>query len=355
MKIACLQTIVPHYREEFFNLIKKEYPFRVYIFNENIGGGFNKSLFPTKTLKTRRLWKFLLFDFKQLLDDRNDIVIFPFQAKTTISCLHLLLLSKIYGFKVILWGQGISVVRYLKEERKTNPLLKIQLRFADGCWVYMDKEAEQWKRIFPRKPIKALHNTISGADEIMKLEISNKENLKKKYGINEKRIVIYCARCTYQRRFDLFISVIKQMIDKSIGFIIIGEGPAKPNFKSMPHVYDFGAVYDESMKRELFDIADVYFQPGWVGLSIVEAMLYGKPVLTFRRTADILQCVEYSYIKGHVNGEIFDRIDDVCFWLQTKTGEEIRQLGEKTRMFARQNLSMKSMVSNACSIIELLK
>jgi len=355
MKVACLQSIVPHYRVDFFKEIHQHHDINVYIYKEEIGNTFDKGDYPIREIKTHRIGCLLMFQFKKLIDDGNEVVIFPFQAKTVLPCLHLLVLSKLYHFKVILWGHGISIQRYLKEEKRPNPLLKLQLRFADGCWVYMDKEAEQWKKIFPDKPIVALHNTISGAEEIMKRQVTDKERLKTKYGIKEKRVVIYCARCTAQRRFDLLVSVIEQLKSEPIGFIIIGAGEAKPDFKGFEHVYDFGAVYDTAVKNDLFDIADIYFQPGWVGLSIVEAMLYGKPILTFKRTKDILQCVEYSYIEENVNGHIVENVNDACKWLKSTTEKEIAELSDMTKSFANKNLKMSCMAANACSIIDKLR
>lgn len=61
----------------------------------------------------------------------------------------LLLLTKfIHRKKIILWGQGISVKRYLAEERKPDWKLKAQMALADGVWLYMEKELKQWKGIF---------------------------------------------------------------------------------------------------------------------------------------------------------------------------------------------------------------
>ena len=66
MKIACLQNIVPHYREEFFEGIKQYYDFNVYLYGESAGKDFQKGFLETKTVKTWTFGKLLFFDFKKM-------------------------------------------------------------------------------------------------------------------------------------------------------------------------------------------------------------------------------------------------------------------------------------------------
>lgn len=194
----------------------------------------------------------------------------------------ILLLTKwLHHKKIILWGQGISVRRYLKEEKKPDWKLKWMIALADGIWFYMDKEKDQWQKYFPDKPMVALCNTLSGVDEMTKYQPDlTKDELKAKYGVKQDVIFIFCARFTADRRVDLLLETIKRLDDEKYGFVIIGSGKCKPDFSSYGNVYDFGAVYDTAVKRELFALADIYFQPGWVGLSIVEATtIYHVPTI----------------------------------------------------------------------------
>ena len=266
----------------------------------------------------------------------------------------LLLITKfIHRKKIILWGQGISVKRYLKEEKKPNPLLKWMLALADGAWVYMPKEANLWQNIFPSKNIVALNNTLSGTNEMLEYKsLCQKVELKRKYHIKENKILIFCARFTNPyRRTDLLIEAIEKLEKEQFGFIIIGEGAHKPDFSKYNNVYDFGAQYDIKIKKELFELADLYFQPGWVGLSIVEAMAYGKPICTFVRNKETLQCVEYSYIVDGVNGLIFKDITDCVNRISKLTIDDIKRMGNNGRLLVKEKLTICNMVKNACSII----
>jgi glycosyltransferase involved in cell wall biosynthesis len=151
---------------------------------------------------------------------------------------------------------------------------------------------------------------------------------------------------------DLLEKLIRHLDNKKFGFVIIGDGPSKPDFSIYTNVYDFGAVYDRSLKNELFTVADLYFQPGWVGLSIVEAMAYGKPILTYSRSEEILQCVEYSYIKNGQNGLLFSSYENSVSVIQNLSPTETLKMGERARMFVRENLMMSMMISNAVNTLK---
>lgn len=360
-----LQPFIPHYREEFFVMlgnrlrrgdVRGEQMEQKIFTYENTGDVKSASFqigkvlcrhVPCKLIKGK-----LLFynPFALLKKDVDTLVLMLHFAHITT---WLLLLTKwIHHKRIILWGQGISVRRYLKEERKPDWKLKCMIALADGVWLYMDKEKEQWQRIFPNKPMVALHNTLTGVGEMVSYKPGIPvEELKRKHGIRQEIVLIFCARFTADRRVDLLMETIRRLDASKYGFVIIGAGASKPDFSAFPNVYDFGAVYDTSVKRELFALADVYFQPGWVGLSIVEAMAYGKPIFTFERSKKTLQCVEYSYIRNKVNGMIFSSIDDCVRCLETLSKAEIKRMGDEAHRYVANNLTIGQMVDNAISLL----
>ena len=355
-RLAILQPEVPHYREEFFDLLKQQCECAdVFVYNslkDTQKNGFNVKGKDLIYIPNKQLKGFLLYNPFSLLGKKYDtlVLMLHFAHLTT----WLLLLTKfIHRKKIILWGQGISVKRYLAEERKPDWKLKAQMALADGVWLYMEKELKQWKGIFPNKKLVALNNTLTGVASMCRYESSlTKGDLKEKYGITQEVVLIFCARFeSNYRRTDLLVDVIKRLDTERFGFVIIGEGKNKPDFSEFTHVYDFGAVYDTAIKRELFTLSDIYFQPGWVGLSIVEAMAYGKPVFTFHRSEETKQCVEYSYIKSGVNGMIFESVDECVDYITHTEVEVITDMGVNARLFVKEHLSVEQMANNALSIL----
>ena len=354
--IAVLQPQIPHYRTGFFEALKMRiYNLDIYTYNsirEFKQQGFHIDDTNLHKMSSIHYKGILLYNPCPLLHKKYDtlVLMWHFAHITT----WLLLLTKfIHRKKIILWGQGISVKRYLKEENSPNILLKLMLSLADGAWVYMEKEAKQWQNVFPEKKIIALNNTLSGTNEMLKYKaFDNKDELKRKYNIKEKYILIFCARFTNPyRRVDLLIKAIENLNNKQFGFVIIGSGIYKPNFSNYSNVYDFGAQYDIKVKQELFSLADLYFQPGWVGLSIIEAMAYGKPVYTFVRSKKTLQCVEYSYIEDGINGMIFSDMDDFLTKMHNINDDDICRMGNNAKLLVKEKLSICNMTKNACSIL----
>lgn len=365
MKLVHLQPFIPHYREEFFSLLGRR------LKEKNVGQSFEQEIYTfekTKDVKSASFnmsnisckhiqsmlikGKLLVYNPFKLLCKENEVLVLMlhFAHITT----WLLLLTKwIHHKKIILWGQGISVKRYLREEKKPDWKLRLMISLADGVWFYMDKEMDQWQKLFPRKPMIALRNTLSGVNAMTKYQPDlTKDELKAKYGVKQDVIFIFCARFTADRRVDLLLETIKRLDNEKYGFVIIGSGKCKPDFSSYGNVYDFGAVYDTAVKRELFALSDVYFQPGWVGLSIVEAMAYGKPIFTFERSHETLQCVEYSYIQSGENGLIFKDIDDCISKINSLYAEDIKRMGDNARDYVSKHLTIEQMVDHAMIIID---
>jgi glycosyltransferase involved in cell wall biosynthesis len=356
MQIIILQPHIPHYREEFFEMLSQKNGLKVYCYeNDNniLQANFEKALFKTLPIKRFNLGPFMWYNpFKLVSKDSNTIVLMlDFKHLATWI---LLLTPLLHKKEIILWGQGISIRRYLKDERKPLFVVKWMMQLANGVWFYTEKEKELWQKWLPDVNAVALDNTISGLDRILEIPkkgIVEKEALKRKYNIEQPIVFVFCARFTENRRVDLLLEVIKKADKEKFAFIIIGEGVSKPSFEKFSNVYDFGRVYDFETKTALFSMADIYFQPAWLGLSIVEAMAYGLPVFSFKRSATVLQCVEYHYVREDFNGHLFSDCFEMIKYLENIKMPEISLMGDNAKDFVTNNLTMESMVKNALSIL----
>ncbi|MFD1294227.1 glycosyltransferase [Lutibacter holmesii] len=356
--IAILQPHIPHYREAFFEGMFETSPIKVYCYNSDesvLKDNFKKSTFKGHYIKNYSLGPFLVYSLLPFLKkDCNKLVLMLHFGH--ISTWLLLFLKPFHKKKIILWGQGISVKRYLKEEKMPSILLKVMIYLADAIWVYTKKEEEMWTDVFPNKKITALNNTISNIEEILNLNhFCSIKELKNKYNIKQEKCFIFCARFNSPyRRIDLLEEVINRLDKSKWGFIIIGSGDYKPDFSIYTNVYDFGTVYDKKLKDDLFTIADLYIQPGWVGLSIVEALAYGKPVVTFKRSDQTLQCVEYTYLIHRFNSLIFSNIEECINNLISMKEEDIKEMSINACKYVRENLTMANMIENSLNSLNSL-
>lgn len=358
MKIAIIQTMVPHYREEFYKLLQENFKIDLYALRSNdlvIKDGFSIANLSFKKLKALEFGSMVFYNpFYFLFGDYDALVLI--QEMKYITHWIVLLMAPFFGKKVILWGHGLTVKEYHRHSRKMPLSRKLMYSLVDSAWFYTKTEQSLWKKLKPSLKSVALGNTLSNVSRILDIDIEHgKEVLKLKYRISRKIVLIFCARFNDDyKRPDLLVKLIENLDYNVYGFIVIGDGPCKPDLSAYSNVYDFGAVYDGKIKDELFIMADVYYQPAWVGLSIVEAMAYGKPVFTFKRSENLLQCVEYSYIRTGYNGIIFNDFGDLFHYVVNMDVTDIKTLGKQAREYVRDNLSMEKMAKEAiCNLKEL--
>lgn len=354
--IAILQPHIPHYREDFFAQLAEKVGCAIFCYNsegEVKKQNFKEAVIFTKHINLRTIGNFSYYNPFVLLKGKSDTLVLMLDFKH-ISTWLLLLTKFIHKRKIILWGQGISIRRFLKDEKETFLLLKYFLSLADAAWFYTENELNMWKKRLPKLIAVSLNNTISGIDNILSIPVidkTEKQALKEKYNIIEEIVFIFCARFTQNRRIDLLLQVMEKLDNKKFGFIIIGAGGDKPDFSKYKNVYDFGGVYDFEKKTDLFQIADIYFQPAWLGLSVVEAMAYGKPVFSFKRSGKILQCVEYYYVKENYTGKTFDEITSFLEYICNFNFSEIQTMSKNAKKYVTENLLMENMITQAISIL----
>jgi hypothetical protein len=345
--VAILQPFIPDYREEFFQDLGRRTPLDIYCYagaDHLAKGHLAPARVPVKRIRALAAGPFLLYNPFPLLSRRYEVLVLMLHAGH-LSTWLLLATRRLHRKKIILWGHGISIRRFLREERRPSPRLRAMIALADQVWFYTGYEQRLWQKIFPRKETVSLNNTIS---QIRDTGSFDKAALKARHGISQPLVLIFCARFnTTARRSDLLERVIASVDPDRYGFIIIGDGPFKPDFRPYPHVYDFGSVYDRGLKDELFHIADIYFQPAWLGLSVTEAMAYHKPVFTLQRAPDIRQCVEYSYLIDGFNGVIAGDLDQCLRALGESSPEYLDQLSANCKTFYDTHLTMENMVRRA--------
>ncbi|WP_176013737.1 glycosyltransferase [Victivallis sp. Marseille-Q1083] len=359
-KIAIIQPLIPHYRQEFFSGIRKVYNTDLYCF-ESTSQSENMGFFQTESnylqLKKWNVGPIYFLSIFPLLTRQYDVIIILAAIKSP-SVWILLLIMKFCKCKTILWGHGISLPRYLKESRRIHYIRRLFYSLADMGWLYTENECHLWQKSISRKKFIALGNTISDVERITALPLHKfSTDLQKKYGIKTRCNFIFCARFSSpQRHPELLIQLIELLDPEQYGFIIIGTGPYKPEFSCYKNVYDYDAVYDSQVKDELFSIADIYFQPAWIGLSCVEAMAYGKPILTFQRTEDLHQGVEFFYIQDAKCGIIIHSLEEALQEIRKLSMEQIQLLGARAKNYVKANLTMAQMIRRANdSIADLLQ
>jgi hypothetical protein len=356
--VAIVQPLVPSYRKPFFEGLREKVSFDLYVYYDEKflkKNNFSPAGLPIQYLGKWRLGKAIFLNVFPLLKKQYKIIVLCAEMKLITNWL-VLIFGRFFDKKVILWGHGFNACKYFKETEKIPLVKKVMYHLADGAWFYTGNEEKIWQNeIFNLKSV-ALNNTVEVSLSNKSFSDSEIKKIKDGHKIKNKFNFIFCARFNNKNRHIELLNQIINKVDKNkFGFIIIGDGKYKSDLIKSENVYDFGSIYDSETKSELFSLADVYFQPAWCGLSIVEAMAYGKPIFTFKRSEEILQCVEYGYIEHGVNGIIFKNINEMIVYLSNFSLDDIQRLSRNAKRFYREKLSMNSMISNAVEGIELVR
>ncbi|NOX17185.1 MAG: glycosyltransferase family 4 protein [Chlorobi bacterium] len=126
---------------------------------------------------------------------------------------------------------------------------------------------------------------------------------------NEKRI-IHVGRLVKWKRVDLLIEAVKSVSEKfeSVELLVVGNGPELENLKRLAvnlgikeKVVFYGAVYDSATMANLMLGSSIYVLAGMGGLSINEAMCYGKPVI-----CSVCDGTEKKLVREGYNGLYFE-------------------------------------------------
>lgn len=350
-KLLIIQPFIPSYREDFFINLSKRLDFRLLCVEDpRSNEGFlisNKiTSLQLKKIKIGRVIFFNIFN-KNILNSKKIIITWN---PNWLSIFPLLLLGKILKKKIFLWTHGISIKNYHSKNGMRNELRMLIFRMAHGICYYTSREMNMMSKYLPKQKLFYVNNTLN-VEKIIeeKRNIDNLAEQRIKYGIKTDKIVIFCARFIKHRRADLLLKLIDGMKEKQVEFIIIGDGNYKPSFSNYDSVHDFGLLYDEKIKSQLFAISTLSFQPAWSGLSVVESMANGVPYVTLKRSKQIYQCVEYNYIKHNYNGFIGNNLEEIDDFITSIDKTTLNYMSRNCTDYIKRELTLSNMVDNFIS------
>lgn len=132
-------------------------------------------------------------------------------------------------------------------------------------------------------------------------------------------MLICSTRLMPVRRLDMLLDAMHQLKGRGLdlNLLLVGDGPERANLDSQAKrlgltVHFFGACYDEPTLARLTSAADLTVAPGKVGLTAMQSLGYGTPVLTHSDFAN--QMPEWESIIPGKTGDLFknEDVDDLA-------------------------------------------
>lgn len=242
-----------------------------------------------------------------------------------LSSAAIILLAKILGRPVVLWGFGVVDGIYVDLPRGPVGRLanwlalavqRLRLKLADGYLAYTEQGAEGLAKLgVPEDRIRVLRNTvdIEHLRRLRSLVLEETEGQRRKaLGISSTGpILVFFGRLLKEKKVECLIDYASQSRDPSVHIVIFGEGPEKVSLMKLAAQnarVTFHAP-DDKMLAYALSIAEATVIPGLVGLAITHSFAFGLPMIA--RAG--IHSPEISYLQHGVNG-LYARETDEDFF-----------------------------------------
>lgn len=327
IKVLLIEPVLAHYREDLYKYYLQSTIFDFTILAGDDYQGIHS--LQNNNYKTLRYFKFKLFniDFfylKKSLDFAKkinpDVIIC---SGVDFHLLHTLwiyfLFYKIRKKHFFWWSHGT----YGNQGRIGKQIRKIFYKNSSGIMVYSDNGKQNLLSLgINSSEICVINNAINHSDYgYLNYNIfSNKEK-----EINKLNI-LFCGRITANKKLELLFSAIKILKNKGYDDIfvsIIGDGDIfkyrelATEFKIDNIVKFYGGKYGNEA-APIYLESDLFVYPGGIGLSILQALSYGLPVITTddmnAHGPEIELLIENKNGSFYFNNNANDLVEKILYW-----------------------------------------
>jgi glycosyltransferase involved in cell wall biosynthesis len=245
---------------------------------------------------------------------RADMLIAEFNPRI-LSTWVILLLRKLWGKPTILWGHlwGHSEWQWL-----SWPLRLAMLRLGSGTICYTQSQTAELKQIMPKRPVWCASNSCVARAMCVATEAPATDSG-----------VAYVGRLIASKKPRLLLEAFAQAIDRlpaHARLLLVGDGSERSALQR--RVLELGLsgrvelpghVWDENKLREIYRRSMMAVSPGYVGLSAIQAMAFGVPMLVSRHelhSPEIEACVEGQTCEFFETDSVNDLADRLAGFFQ---------------------------------------
>lgn len=319
------------YRVEFFNELAKTENVTV-VFDYKVNKKRDKKWFNSKyNFNFKKLKRFDLINIIKILKAKKyDIVVIGTYANVNAALFMFVL--KLKKIKFFINADGGFVAQresfvskflktffiskatwYLSTGKATNKYLEYYGANKDNIFIY---------------PFSSLNKN----DILAKpLNLKEKDDLKSKYNIKGKKVLLSVGQFIYRKGYDIFLEALSNKNYKDTIFVLISGGEEKDNYIKYMEENNINNVllidFCEKQKlKDYYKLADAYFFPSrediW-GLVINEAMAYGLPIISSNNVLASLELLDKKYLYDYKDTKQLTKKLDMLLNLSDKEKEKI--------------------------------
>lgn len=337
---------LPNYRVENYKYLHtylKDHNYKFAVVAEGVQKGFENIVdFPLFNLKfgIRNLIR-LVLKFKPqaciLVINHSKYYFFP-----------ILLFLKVARIKAITWTHGVNLQR--KNSILSRLIHYLEHALCDGIILY----AEHLKKFIAkshRRKVFVANNTLNLTE--YKPQYTDRRKILGKYGIKTEKNIIFVGRIQKRKRIQDLLMAFSLIREPKWGLIIVGpdeEGILYQLTKKDMRIYTIGPLYGKEV-LDLLSACDVFCIPGAIGLSIVDAMYCGLPVVTEK----VDHGPEIMYLRDGENGFLVEKGNYKALADCLRLLLEEEELRVKFSKSAREEIATNGHIDNMCKgVVECL-
>ena len=201
-----------------------------------------------------------------------------------LSSWFLILLCAFTKKKVFSWSHGI----YGRESGVRLWIKKLFFKLCSKNIVYNERSRDLMIKngVRPENVI-SVHNSLDYETQIKYR--GSFCDIYVQHFKNDNPVLFFIGRLIDDKKLDQLLEAVSIIKEKGNSFnvVLIGDGPSKNSLLEQVErlgmkgcVWFYGPCYDEKEKSELISNADLCVTPGAIGLTCIDSMMYGTPVIT---------------------------------------------------------------------------
>ncbi len=282
-KVIFIEPVLAHYRHDTFSIISENENFEVYILAGTNYEGVKDTSIPNSIKKEYLSLNVFGQRFYYLRGALNTVRRFK---PDVIVCsgidfrhFHTLLIyfwSRLAKKKFVWWshagmGNQGKIGQWFRSTiyRNSNGILSYNSNGKNNL-IHMG---------VPESKIQVVGNALNSEDYGFDMKIKNTTD--------DKVVLLYSGRITKEKKLSVLIDALSHLKQTNLDFIcnIVGGGNIESYKQQVDkleihgYVNFLGPRYGKELKS-VFAQADVFVYPGGIGLSMVQALSYGLPVIT---------------------------------------------------------------------------
>jgi glycosyltransferase involved in cell wall biosynthesis len=280
--VVVVQTLIPDYREGFYHLLLERLDGRLKLIagDEDFAGGHRRvDAVPCERAGNRYLLGRRLLWQSRVLRPlmRADVAVLELNPRIATVWIALLL-RRLRGRRTVLWGHA-----WPRKGRgsRTDAVRQVMRKLADTLVVYTDTQARELRELTPEGDIGSAPNALYREHEMHSISAGRPPS-----------DFVYVGRLLPTKKpmvlLDAFLLALPRLPD-DVRLVFVGDGPLRESLEAAAsragigdRVHFTGHVSDIETLRQVYSQAIASVSPGYVGLSLIQSIGFGVPMLAAR-------------------------------------------------------------------------